>query len=164
MALVIIDMQDAFDNEAADVEEAVLEEIRRTKHNESIFVVYYEDENENREGILPSITHALKGRNNVHYVVKLHDDGAPELWEAVLSSSTGRFQKMRFCGVWTSMCVGRTFLTMCKFSKKAEPFEAIQPDTKMQLVAKACNDQSQKAHYGFLREVKRNRQANVSLI
>lgn len=160
MALVIIDMQDDFDSEAADVEEAVLEEIRRTRHNELIFVLYLEQ----RDTVFPSIRYALKKRDNVHYVKKRYNDGSLELWEALSLSPAQKIQRVRFCGVWTSHCVSSTFMSMCEFSARAPLHSAIQSDTKMQLVANACNDPCRASHRGFLRKVKRNQQPNVSVI
>lgn len=154
MALVVIDMQYEFDPQASKAEAKVLALIKRAKaRHEVIFVVAYMQSGATLASILAAVTNYPL----TFYVKKGRQDGSASLARAMTrvwrKGLVQRFRKLRFCGVYTSMCVERTFLSMCKIAEECKgEGTALHRGTKLELVSSACADPN--THYDPLRYMK----------
>ena len=139
-ALVIIDMQMDFEGTASKVESAVLSLIRKAKRNrEAIFVMRFRGCGRT----LPSILDAVQGYDLAFHVTKYARNGSVALtrsmgraWKRGL---VGRFDRVQFCGVYTSRCVRDTFLSACRVAARGVN-PAIHPGTEMKVNGRACRD------------------------
>jgi nicotinamidase-related amidase len=144
VALVVVDVQEGFEPDASRVLNSVLALIEKAKaRREAIFVVSFKMYGPT---LLP-IRKALRGYPLAFRVRKNMQGGGVPLSRAIASAwkrgLIQRFSKMRFCGLYTSMCVRDTFLQTCRIALKSRgPADgtALHRGTEMVLAGRACTD------------------------
>ncbi|KKM70971.1 hypothetical protein LCGC14_1435370 [marine sediment metagenome] len=165
VALVVVDVQEDFEPAASRVLNSVLTLIKKAKaRREAIFVVTL---NGSGPTLLP-IKKSLRGYPLAFRVRKNRQGGGVPLSRAIASAwkrgLIQRFSKLRFCGLYTSMCVRETFLQTCRIALKSRgPADgtALHRGTEMVLAGRACTDGGSSRSNALALQGTRERQKNL---
>ncbi len=148
--LVVVDMQSPF---TASRKPSVVKQCqtlikKAVKDKAAILFVEYQDYGKTDT----ALTKLAKDYQRAYHVIKNNDDGSREVIKTINAKRLPK-QNLRVCGVNTAYCVLATVLGLTKRLH----------NTKIEVVAKACNSCTSTAHSAGLRQMRQISKVKIQM-